>query len=290
MTPGRFFISRLGLVLGIDRKTQRMAELATETRLLRDAETLLGSAIWEHVEHLDDVSVEYWNLRKIQKKRTLIQQRMHEYQERIAKAHDERIQVLQTMLEPEQNLLEEKNRIVGILEDLGHHRDQIIQQAREIRRAYDGMKTKLEFLEESPEPKPAEIEKVKLRLTELRTRFSKLKEEREKIRARLEEGEQNLDQLNAELSQKNKGRRGDATEAFQAIGDANKEYTALRAELGPLETSAQQFQSEIGRHVSLHAPHDPACARIIAPHRSLVRILAALRQSIQLNRKLVELS
>ena len=62
MTPSKFFVARVAQAFGIQRKNRRMSDAATEMHLLRDAETVLGAAVWERVELIEELSVEYWNL------------------------------------------------------------------------------------------------------------------------------------------------------------------------------------------------------------------------------------
>ena len=80
-----------------------------------------------------------------------------------------------------------------------------------------------------------------------------------------------------------------ASKAFQVIGDANKDISALRAEYGILDTRMTQLHAEIGRHISRNASDDPACAEAAKGHLGLVEVMRALRKSITLNYKLAEM-
>jgi hypothetical protein len=41
-----------------------MVEAAEEMHLLKEAESHLGKALWENVEGIEALSIEYWNLRR----------------------------------------------------------------------------------------------------------------------------------------------------------------------------------------------------------------------------------
>ena len=83
MTPSRYYVARLAQAFGFFRKNQRMADAASEMHLLREAEAQLGMAIWEKVEHIEELSVEYWNLRKFVKEREIVRNKLSECQARL---------------------------------------------------------------------------------------------------------------------------------------------------------------------------------------------------------------
>lgn len=53
-----------------------MADAASEMHLLREAESQLGAAIWEKVEAIEELSVEYWNLRKFSKELAAVRKKL----------------------------------------------------------------------------------------------------------------------------------------------------------------------------------------------------------------------
>jgi chromosome segregation ATPase len=253
--------------------------------LLREAEAYLGAAIWEKVENIEALSVEYWNLRKLIKDLDEVLVRLTACQEKLNLAHEERSALLNSTPEVNQELLDKRVELLTMLEDLAHQRDQIVADAREVRRSYVGLKMKLEVLT-NESGKQAEIEKVKARLIELKMKFSELKKERIRIGALIEEGDAKVDAVDEELKEDRRDRRLQASDAFHVIGDGNKELSILRAESGLLDTRMRQLYAEIGRYVSRHASMDPACAAAAASHQGLVDVMRALRRSVALNHRL----
>lgn len=65
MTATRYLFCLIAKTFGYRRKSIYMTEAAGETHLLKEAEFQLGMAIWQKVEDIEAVSVEYWNLRKL---------------------------------------------------------------------------------------------------------------------------------------------------------------------------------------------------------------------------------
>ncbi len=285
MTSTRYYVARFAQAFGYFRKNQRMADAASEMHLLREAETQLGYAVWEKVENIEALSVEYWNLRKFTKERELTKQKLAECLSRLDLAHEERADLLNREPEVHQELLDERTALLVELERLAQRRDQIVAEAREVRRSYDGLKMKLEVVaRESADP--TSIEEIKAKLAVLKDRFSALKQQRIEIGQQIEEGDASVDRVGERLDEKRVTRRANASEAFVVICEGNKVVSALRAEESLLSTQMRQLYAEIGRFVSRHAKIDPACAAATSKHRGLVEVMQALRRSIALNHRL----
>ena len=282
MTSSRYLIARVAQTFGYFRRTLRMADAASETQLLLQAEAQLGSAIWQKVEDIEELSVEYWNLRKFLKEEKIIRKKVAESQVELDKAHEERASVLNNTPEVHQELMDQRILLLTEIETLALRRDEIVAEAREVRRAYDGFKMKLEVItneSQGSESGKVKIEEVKRRLADLKTKFSDLKKQRLLIGAEIEAGDDKVDLVDEQLNEKKKDRRLHASEAF-------KEISILRAESGLLDTQMRQLYAEIGRFVSRNAHLNPACAEAAHSHQGLVDVMRALRRSIALNHRL----
>ncbi|MEI6655416.1 MAG: hypothetical protein WCP45_11650 [Verrucomicrobiota bacterium] len=293
MTTTRYFVARLAQAFGIFRRSQRMGEAASEMQLLREAETQLGMVVWQDVASIEKLSIEYWNLRKLVKDRELVMARLTRYEQQLEDAHKERSNFLSTSPPMLQGLQEERLAVLIQLEQLSLKRDDIVTNARDIRRIYDGLKIKLEFLHtEDPAPaQPTEdLDKVKHRLAELKQQFIELKNERSQVGDAIDDTDKQLDQVDAKLEVIKKAVYAQAVLAFQAIGEANREVSTLRAELSVLDTRMRQLYSEIGRYVSRKAFSDANCAKTAKPHHGLVDVMRALRRSVALNHRLSGMS
>lgn len=289
MTSSRYYVVRLLQAFGFFRRNLRMFDAASETHLLREAEAQLGSVIWEKVEDIEELSVEYWNLRKLIKERDLVRKKLEDCQVKLDEAHDESVNLLSTAPEVQQGLIDERIALLLELEKLASRRDQIVVDAREIRRAYDGMKMKLEVLTKecsASESKPVEIEKVKTRLVELKTHFSELKRQRIQIGQDIEAGDEKVDLVDEKLKKYKKNQRLRGLDASERIGERNKKISILLAESAVLDTQMRQLYAEIGRFVSRNIHRHPGCRAAVESKRGLVEVMRALRRSIALNRRL----
>lgn len=289
MTSSHYFIARFAQAFGFFRKNLRMADAASEMHLLREAEAQLGWAIWEKVESIEELSVEYWNLRKFIKERDLVAKKLIDCQARLDAAHEERATVLTNTPEIHQELIDSRTTLLAEIDKLAIQRDEIVVEARNIRRSYDGLKMKLEVLTNEfsgLDPEREEIARVKGRLLEHKAKFAELKQFRIDIGRKIEVWDGKLDAIDTQFTEKRMSRRADASEAFQVIGEGNKQMSVLRAENAVLETQMRQLYAEIGRYVSHHARQSSACASAASSHQGLVDVMRALRRSIALNHRL----
>ncbi|NJM37068.1 MAG: hypothetical protein HC845_03875 [Akkermansiaceae bacterium] len=285
MTLTRYYFARWAQTFGYQRKSQRMGDAASEMHLLREAETELGALIWQNVEPIEELSVEYWNLRKFTKEHEELQKKLADCEKRLEKAHEERIGTLNQAPEAQQELVNQRANLLVMLEDQARKRDEIVAEAREVRRSYEGMKMKFDVISKESASSD-EIAKINARLVQLRDQFAKLKQQRLEIGNEIEASDAQLDAIEKELEEKKKSFRADASEAFQAIGDGNKESAIYRAESSVIETQMRQLYSEIGRFVSRNAHAHPGCAKAAKSHHGLVDVMRAIRRSIALNHRL----
>lgn len=286
MTPTKFFVARVAQAFGIHRKTKRMSDAANEMHLLRDAETVLGAAVWERVEKIEELSVEYWNLRRLIKEREELRAKVAICNEKLDLVHEERASLLGSQSEPQQRLLQARDEIMLRLQQLAVERDEVVGRARDVRRNYDGLKMKLEVLSKESGDNGPELAGVREKLEELKSRFAELKEQRAKVAGDLEKGDLELDEMDAKLAEHRLQRREQASGAFQIIGEANREISTHRAEIGLIETQITQLYSEVGRYISRNRYRLPACAEAAKDHRAMVDIMRSLRSSVSMNHRL----
>lgn len=284
MTTTRYIFARIAQAFGVNRRQRRMSEAASEMHLLREAEQVLGQSVWERVEEVEELGVEYWNLRKLIKERDEIRGKLAECESILADAHEQRSNLLSAKSDSQVELEEQRSTMLADLEKLAKERDTVIQQAREIRRVYDGLKMKLEVLQR--EGTSEAIEKTRARMVELKGRFTDLKNERDRVAAAIAEGDSLVDAIDTKLAEERQKHRADASVAFQQIGQANRDMSALKAQQGLIDTQMRQLFSEIGRHVSRNAFVSEQCRNAAKGHIPMIDVMRALRKSVAMNHRL----
>ena len=284
MTTTRYIFARFAQAFGVNRRQRRMAEAAAEMHLLREAEQVLGQSVWERVEEVEELGVEYWNLRKLIKERDEIRGKLDDCEAILADAHEQRTTLLGAKSDSQQDLETVRGELLAELEKLSRECDLVIQQAREIRRIYDGLKMKLEVLQR--EGTSEAIDKTKARMIELKVRFTELKQDRDRVAASIAEGDAKVDMIDSELAEERQMHRSEASVAFQQIGQANRDISSLKAQLGLIDTQMRQLFSEIGRHVSRNAFVNEQCKSAAKGQFPMIDVMRALRRSVAMNHRL----
>jgi DNA repair exonuclease SbcCD ATPase subunit len=286
MTPTRYFFANVAKAFGYMRGSQRTGDAAREMHLLRDAETHLGVTIWENCKDIENLSAEYWNLRRLKKDYDILLEKIRNAESKLETAQSERINILQITPETNEEILNQRSEKLKEIEELAVERHWIITRGSAIRRIHVGLKMKLEALNQessNPEEHETEIQSVKQRLEAIKNEFTELKNKRIKVGLAIEQGDKAIDALDEQLKNLRQDRRLIASDSFQVISECNKELAALYFESGNLETQMRSLHSEIGRYVSRHYQNDPQCAAASAAHRSLTDVMRELRRSIALN-------
>lgn len=286
MTPARYFLARVALAFGVSRRQRRMAEAASETHLLREAEQLLGQRVWERVEEVEELGIEYWNLRRLTAEKKEVTEKLHAAENMLAEAHEQRAALLSDKSQAQEDLNVERGEMLDELDVLSRERDEIVRQARSLRRLYDGMKTKLEVLHSESREDERTTTTTRARMSELRKQFETLKVDRDRIAKKIAERNALLDKIDEKLDAERTKHRTEAAEAFQMIGEANRKISSYKAELGILDTEMNQLYSEIGRHVSRNTKVNDHCRQATGEFAAMVDVMSALRRSINLNHRL----
>jgi len=284
MTTTRYIIARIAQAFGVNRRQRRMAEAASEMHLLREAEQVLGQSVWEQVEEVEELGVEYWNLRKLIKEREEVRAKLAECEAILAEAHEQRTNLLGAKSGSQQDLEDRRAELLTGLEKLAKERDSVIQQAREIRRIYDGLKMKFEVLQR--EGSTEAIQKTRTRMAELKVNFTQLKQERDRVADLIAQGDAEVDAIDQELAAEKQKHRAEASIAFQQIGQANRDISSHKAQLGLIDTQMRQLFSEIGRHVSRNAYVSDQCRNAAKGHIPMIDVMRALRRSVAMNHRL----
>lgn len=284
MTTSRYIIARFAQSFGVNRRQLRMSEAASEMHLLREAEQVLGQSVWEHVENVEELGVEYWNLRKLIKEREEIQANLEASEQFLSEAHEERSAILSAKTDYQQELEDSRGELLTSLESFAKERDTVISQAREIRRIYDGLKMKLEVLQR--EKSSIALDQTRERMSELKTRFTELKSRRDQLVTKIAEGDEELTELEEKLEAERQVHRSEASVAFQKIGQANRDISTYKAQFGLVDTQMRQLFSEIGRHISRNAYANEQCRKAAKGHTPMIDVMRALRRSVAMNHRL----
>lgn len=288
MTQGRFLIARILAAIGIERKTKRLGDASAELHLLREAEEFLGYFCWRKCENVEEISSEYWNLRKLHQRRNQLIGQGEEKHRELAEASNARSEVAsQNEIEIDPRVAE-RDDLIKETEMLAAKRDECVEKAKKLKRSYGGLKTKSEVLiEENGGNASKELDEIKERLKDMRLEFAALKNEREELAIQIEKNDDIIAELDDTIATTTSSKQQEATATFQNIGIANKDISKIRSEVGLLDKELGKYYALVGNHLSRFAATDPMCADATTDRGALVKQIRGLRQSLMMNNELI---
>lgn len=289
MNSSRYLLARIALSFGIHRKNKRLSEAADEMHLLRMAEEILGEDVWEKAEDIEDISVEYWSLRKLTIKKNELEQKVREAGDVLNLSHEERNAILSESNQACLALEKKRDELVRQSEALVAERDSVISQARQLRRKFDASRTKIQVLSEENGNEDI-VREERRKMMEYKTEFGRLKSSRDEVGERIQKLDRSITRIEETIADDRSRLRQEAAEAYQSIGKANRDVSQLTAEIGLIELEMQEHFCEVGRYVSNHAGSDSVCRQICKDHAHLVAQMQSLRSSIALNHKLAAMA
>ncbi len=285
MTQTRYLLWRIAQTFGISMHQRHAGHAAAETHLLREAEEILGRLTWADAENLEDLSVEYWSLRRMVTKHETILGNIESANVSLQKSHDHRAELLSMVVDSTKDLVEERTALEQTNERLNSEHKMIVSDARAIRRRHDGIKAKLEVLVGEGGPHSPELDASKQELLGLKKQFNTLRDRRDTVVDELKSVEHALNNIETRIETRRSEVRDEALGSYQNLGKVNRDLSSNRVELGSLEGQMNTLFSEIGRYVLAHH-REPPVTKVASAHYSLINQMSALDLSIKLNRRL----
>ena len=138
MTQSRYFIWRIAQTFGIAMRRRHATQAATEFHLFREAEEVLGQLTWAETEHVEELSAEYWNLRRMSMKHKELLSEIEVANGDLQKSQDQREELLGMVVDRTKSLVEEREKMKESGERLRSEHEVVISEARSIRRQHEG--------------------------------------------------------------------------------------------------------------------------------------------------------
>lgn len=286
MTRSRYYVALALQSFGIYRKQRRMMDAASEMHLQQDGEEILGALCWENVENIEDLSLEYWQLRKLDRRCDEVREKIKDAEKLLDRSHSERTALSDLSLSEQLKLLDELAKLERAKEKLMDERNEIIVEANTVKRRYEGLKMKIAVLREEEKTESDGYTESQTKLDELRKKFDKLKERRHEVAESLEAHERNLKTHKKRISNSKEGSQGVLMETYSLIGRANRDLTKLRAELASENEESSKHHRVIGRYLCVNYSSNSECRQAAKAQRQLVAQLLLVRESVNLNQKL----
>lgn len=287
MTPTGYLFAKVLNALGLARIEKRRTAAAFETHLLADSEQIIGEFVWESLESIEEVSTEYWKLRKLRIKQNELETKAEKLAQILDNAQEQRTQALEQVSEGSHGMVSERSKITESIKRLNQKKEDLLREGRAIKRTHSGLKTKLEvLLEESGEESKSVVESTRNQLKEKRIKFEKIREQASALDSNLSEQQLKLTELNKKIQEANSGVRKNAEEQFSVIGKTNKELTNIRGEQGLIKSKQLELYCSVGKFV-LSNGKDPEIKKATKQQKQLLSLIEEVRKSSLRHHKLL---
>ncbi|MDB4809436.1 hypothetical protein OAH21_01890, partial [bacterium] len=155
-----------------------MTDAAFEMHLMQDGEEILGAYCWRNIEHIEELSMEYWNLRRLEREEANLLSKVREAEKTLADAQKQRASYLDRSKSQGEDYLNERNTLLESIEEVNKERDSLMAEAIRTKKKHSAlkMKVKVKVLQEEGLDEEAEIRKAREELASLREIFTADKE------------------------------------------------------------------------------------------------------------------
>lgn len=287
MTQGRYIIASLLQHFGVRLKSKRMTDAAFETHLMQEGEEILGAYCWENVEHIEELSMPYWSLRRLKRAEENLVSHIKKAEEILADAQRERASEVDRSIDLGETFLNERTTLFKSIEAVNRDRDIIISEAADTKKKHSALRMKVKVLQEEAEVQEGvEIQKARNELATLRENFSTEKSRLELIDKKLGQLKDDLDQIQGKIDLESDSVNG-SSKVFSRISKANRDITKHRADLGLIQEEQAILFHEVGRFLNVHATRFD-CREVCQEQEGIQVQTRLLQQSIDLNQKLVD--
>lgn len=288
MTRAKYLQTKLLIKLGIGPSDRVRVTAATEAHLLRDAEGTIGNLAWEDVESIDNLSSDYWELRKLAKRHHEISAKIEPIAKELQLAQESRKALLENNSDKTSSKSRQRDENKRQSERLGRERTSIIAEGLELRRKLNGLQTKIEVIsEESSGTSELQLQNARSEITENEERFEKLRRRRSAVEDKIKQLHEEETQLSEDLEREERGTKDEMKAQFNEISRLNKELTDYGNELGGIHKEAEPLYTSIGKYLISHA-YDSEVKTATKKHRALLKLVDKIQDSYTRNQELLK--
>ncbi len=287
MTRFRYGFAVLLQSFGLVRKNKRMTEAAYELHLMQDGEDLLGNLCWRKVEHIEELSMQYWNLRKLEREQAEFVEKIEQAEITLQGAQNLRADAADRSKGAGQELVEERESLFDVIDKMNQQRNEIMIEAELVKRRYEALRMKAKVLKEEGSEQTEQFQTTRKELITLKETFVETREKLKSVDANIAEKDRETEAIQAQIDEKIKGTKGEAAETFSLISKANRDISSHKAQLGLLLEEQSRLFREVGHFLNMNSQRKD-CREATRGHRGILEQVRVLRKSINWNRALVE--
>ncbi|MEM7146493.1 MAG: hypothetical protein AAF591_15260 [Verrucomicrobiota bacterium] len=281
-----FLLSSLGKQLGIRRRAAWRTAINREHHLLKSAEQSLGEQAWKEVENIEELAIEYWEIKDIENQQLELEKRNRSLEEEVETSRIERESItgqIDESLEQKRGELIDKN---SALDAITSEIEQLQHEKRVIEKRFEALKLKRKVLIEQDENAP-EAQTIYESLKSLKEEHIAKKQALADRKRDSIDAESEITNFNAELNDLQESVRQKTAGVTEDFNQLSRRVAQNRARIGALELTKNRAFVRIGRHLGLNRDAGGGELQIVCRnHRSMVSRIIRLRRSISFHRRL----
>jgi len=286
MTRTKYGIAVILQSFGLYRKMKRMTDAAAELHLMQEGEEILGSLCWPNIEGIEEISMEYWNIRKIETEMKELREKTTAAETTLHNAQQERAALADQSKDHDDGLYIQREDFFGTMEKINERREEIMEQAMAVKRRFEAVKTKAAVLKEEGKMEDSAYQANLKEINSLKDHFQRLKTKLGEVEKELDGTQGELQKVQSQIDEKNQDHKDEASEIYALIGRANRDISSHRAKLGTLGEEYSKLCRQVGRHLNINNS-SRECRAACKGHRSLLEQVKLIRRSIMWNKKLI---
>ena len=254
---------------------------------MQDGEEILGAYCWRNIEHIEDLSMVYWNLRRLNGEELKLAEQVEEAGVAVADAQKQKATYLERSKGLGDEFPEERNFLLESIEEVNRERDALRVEATRLKNRHSALKMKVKVLQKEGGDQDSEIEETQNKLASLREAFAPKKKRMQTLNKELAAFNKQLDEIQEKMDLKASASNDELTDAYEQISRANRNITKYKAALGLLQEEQAVLFGEVGRFLNINSKRKD-CQEACKEHSLLQEQVALLYKSAEFNRKLVE--
>ncbi len=287
MNAAAYQLSKVARFFGFRFERNRLAALTRESQFLQEAIDLLGRAAWQDTSEIDDVAVEFWQIRDTEQKQVALKEQMETIKAESQTLEEERARIEHQFSTEINELKEQKIEIMGQAIGLMRDNDASKANLERVKRRYAGMKLRLKAIEEGNHPggdDPAQLQQM---MDDLKATYSQMQGGLESGSSEVKTFETQIAEVDSNLETRKSALRAASAEIVGQIGKAAKQLADLSAQIGSLQNSKNALANRIGHFLSQHVESPPPEVKsVLRKHGALTSKIKYFRRSIHYNQRL----
>lgn len=259
-------------LLGLPRTQFRLRCAATELRLLKEAEAILGHYLWEECEAIPELNTCYTNIQLVNDEKQELLKHKAELEQSISALNSGADTKAQAALLREK-VTKHHELASKRLASIEQRNASLKAQAKAVRKKFDQVAEQIN----SPSGE-LDISNLKAKKQQLKLAFQGLREELTQNEQAHAEHSTQLDSLAKQLEA-----QSSSQSPKTQISAFNRNINKINSQLATLDGKLEILFTEIGCHISTYFSANSQCQHIGKEKSKLIHIIATLKKSIQWN-------